>query len=69
MAKLRTESGYSQRDLTKEMGIPQRMIADYEKETKHPPTQLLPLFAESLGVATDQLLGIEPTGEKQKNEG
>jgi len=53
LAKLRMEAGYSQRDLAKELGISQRMIAYYEKETKHPPTHLLPLFAEALGVSTE----------------
>ncbi|MBN1663048.1 MAG: helix-turn-helix transcriptional regulator [Deltaproteobacteria bacterium] len=60
LARLRTGSGFSQRDLAREMGISQRMIAYYEKETTHPPTHLLPLFAKAFGVSTDQLLGIDP---------
>lgn len=66
LAKLRMEAGYSQRDLAREMGISQRMIAYYEKETKHPPTHLLPLFAGALGVSTDQLLGIEQLEKTRK---
>ena len=40
LAKLRQTAGFSQRDLAAEIGISQRMIAYYEKETQHPPTQL-----------------------------
>ena len=59
MAQLRVAAGYSQRDLAKEIGISQRMIAYYEKQTQHPPTHLLPTLAKALGVTADQLLGSE----------
>ena len=59
MAQLRAAAGYSQRDLAKEIGISQRMIAYYEKQTQHPPTHLLPTLAKALGVTADQLLGSE----------
>jgi transcriptional regulator with XRE-family HTH domain len=59
MAQLRTAAGYSQRDLAKEIGISQRMIAYYEKQIQHPPTHLLPALAKALGVTADQLLGSE----------
>lgn len=68
LAKLRMNAGYSQRDLAKEMGISQRMIAYYEKETKHPPTHLLPLFVKALDVSTDQLLGMEPLTKDKKTK-
>lgn len=32
------------------------MIAYYEGETKYPPTSILPLLAQTLGVTTDELL-------------
>lgn len=35
------------------------MAAYYETETHHPPTHLLAVFANVLGVTADQLLGIE----------
>lgn len=66
MARLRTAAGYSQRDLAAEIGISQRMIAYYEKQTQHPPTHLLPALAKALGVTADQLLGtekIKPNGK------
>jgi len=66
LARIRTEAGYSQRVLAREMGISQRMIAYYEGETTHPPTHLLPVFARALGVTTDQILGIEPLDKIKK---
>lgn len=63
MAKLRNDAGYSQRDLAKETGISQRMIAYYEKQSKYPPTHLLPVLAKALGTTADELLGID-TAEK-----
>lgn len=59
MARLRKAAGYSQRDLAAELGISQRMIAYYEKQTQYPPTHLLPNLAKALGVSADQLLGLE----------
>lgn len=61
MAKFRNKAGYSQRDLAKETGISQRMIAYYESQTQHPPTHLLPALANALGVSTDELLGVKKT--------
>ena len=66
LARLRTQAGFSQRALAKELGVSQRMIAYYEKETTHPPTHLLPIFATALGVTTDQLLGIEPVDQGKR---
>jgi len=46
-------------ELAAELGIAQRMIAYYEKQTEHPPTHLLPLLARTLRVSADELLGIQ----------
>lgn len=59
IARLRTERGYSQRDLARETGISHRMIAYYEKQAQYPPTHVLPQLAKALGVSIDQLFGIE----------
>ena len=67
MAKLRNAAGYSQRDLAKETGISQRMIAYYEKQAKYPPTHFLPILAKALGTTADELLGMEP-GNGQKKD-
>lgn len=66
MAELRSAAGYSQRDLARETGISQRMIAYYEKQAKYPPTHLLPLLAEALGTSADELLGMEKLNPKNK---
>jgi transcriptional regulator with XRE-family HTH domain len=60
LALLRKEAGFSQRAFAKELGISQRMVAYYEGQTDHPPTQLLPALVEVLGVSADELLGIKP---------
>lgn len=39
LARLRQAASYSQRDLAAEIGISNRMIAYYEKETEYPPAQ------------------------------
>ncbi len=66
LAQLRQAAGYSQRDLASEIGVSQRMIAYYEKETEHPPAHLLSLLSKALGVSSDQLLGIENVKDNGK---
>ena len=69
LARLRKEQGYSQRDLAAEIGISQRMLAYYEAQSEHPPTKLLPLLVEVLGVTADELLGIRPKKQKRAPDG
>ncbi|MBI5805549.1 helix-turn-helix transcriptional regulator [candidate division TA06 bacterium] len=59
LARLRREAGFSQRDLQAETDIPQRVIAYYEKQTKHIPAHLLPRLSKALGVTVDQLMGLD----------
>ena len=66
MARLRYAAGFSQRELAAELGIAQRMVAYYEKQTQHPPTHLLPMLAKALGVSADELLGIESSKPTKK---
>ena len=68
MAMLRNAAGYSQRDLARETGISQRMIAYYEKQAKYPPTHLLPLLAEVPGTSADELLGMKKLNLKDKKK-
>lgn len=60
LARLRNTAGLTQRDLAGEFGISHRMIAYYEKQTEHPPTYLLTLYAKTFGITTDELLGLKP---------
>ncbi len=68
LARLRQAAGFSQRDLAAEIGISQRVVAYYEKETAYPPSHLLPVLAKALKVTSDQLLGLEKTGENGKTK-
>ena len=67
LARLRTAAGFSQRSLAADIGISQRMVAYYEKQTVFPPTHLLPLLVNSLGVSADELLGIVEVKQKVTN--
>jgi len=58
-AALRTQAG-TQTELTRELGISQRMISCYEGHTEYSPAVLLPSLAELLGVTADELLSIAP---------
>ena len=58
LAELRRTAGYTQAELAEEIGISQRMVAYYEKQTEHPPSSLLPEIARALRVSTDALLGV-----------
>jgi transcriptional regulator with XRE-family HTH domain len=60
MARLRKAAGLSQRDLAKELGVTQRMIAYYEAHSEHPPAHLLPALVQLFSVSTDELLGLRP---------
>ena len=69
LARLRKEQGYSQRDLAAEIGISQRMLAYYESQSEHPPTKLLPLLVDVLGVTADELLGIRSRKPSRSPDG
>lgn len=66
LAQLRQTAGYSQREFAKEVGISQRMVVYYEKQTERIPVDLLPRLAKTLGVSTDQLFGMEKTKDESR---
>ena len=66
LAELRTAAGYTQVDLAHDVGTSGRMISYYERQTKHPPTNLLPKIAKALCVTTDELLGVKSMRRKTK---
>ena len=66
LATLRKTAGISQTALATEVGISQRMMAYYESPTAHPPSNLLPSMAASLGVSVDALLGVETSKRRAK---
>ena len=68
LARLRSERGYSQRDLARETGISHRMIAYYEKQAQYPPTHVLPILAKALGISLDQLFGMDKIKKDGNNK-
>lgn len=64
LARLRKEAGYTQQELADEIGATRRMIAYYEAESDHPPTNLLVELARALNVTTDELLGLKAAAIK-----
>ncbi len=57
LARLRKDAGYSQRLLAGEIDMSQRMVAYYEVQSACPPSHLLMVIADALGLSVDQLLG------------
>jgi transcriptional regulator with XRE-family HTH domain len=66
LARFRQEAGYSQRDLARETGISQRMIAYYEKQPQYPPMHVLSVLAGALGVPAQDFLGLKSKESKGK---
>jgi len=57
LARFRQGVGYSQRDLSRESGISQRMIAYYEKQPQYPPMHVLTVLAGVLGISHQEIMG------------
>ena len=57
LTAFRKAMGLTQRELGESVGVSYRVIAYYEKETKHPPARLIVPLAETLGITADELLG------------
>ncbi|MFC1641664.1 helix-turn-helix domain-containing protein [Myxococcota bacterium] len=63
LARLRKARGYTQVELGELLGISQRVVTYYERESGRPPGHLLPKLADALGVSVTVLLGDEPESE------
>ncbi len=59
LAKIRKQRGMTQGDLGKKIGVSQRVIAYYEKETQFIPAGNLNKIAGALNVSADEILGIK----------
>jgi transcriptional regulator with XRE-family HTH domain len=57
--KARAETGFTQREVAKETGIPLSTIAKYETERLQPDLEKLGILAEFYGVSIDWLLGLK----------
>ncbi|MCI0407734.1 MAG: helix-turn-helix domain-containing protein [Acidobacteria bacterium] len=64
LARLRKARGFSQTELGELLGVSQRVMTYYERQSERPPAHLLPRLAEVLGVSLEELLGLRPTQDK-----
>lgn len=60
IAQLRKEKGWTQEQLAEKLGVSAQAVSKWENDISCPDITLLPLLASTLGVTTDELLGIEP---------
>jgi len=61
LSLLRKENGLTMKELAKRIGTSLRAIHYYEKESKFPPVELLPLLAKEFNVTLEELLGVKAT--------
>ncbi len=59
LTRIRKAKGFTQKKLGELIGVSNRVIAYYEKETNYPPAHLIAPLSEALEVSTDELLGIK----------
>lgn len=64
LARLRKAAGFTQTELGERLGVSQRVMTYYERQTERPPAALLPTLAQALGVSVDELLGIRAVPDK-----
>lgn len=69
LAQWRREKGFSQGEFAEKIGVSQRVLCYYERETKYPPTHLLSKISETLGKSLDELMGTEQLPPEAKRKG
>lgn len=57
--ELRTERGYTQQELAKQIGVTQGAIYFWEKEINEPTAGYLLKLSKTLGVTLDELLSVD----------
>jgi transcriptional regulator with XRE-family HTH domain len=62
---MRLAKGFSQGEFAQLLGVSQRVLCYYEKETEYPPAHLLPKMASALNCSVDDLLGHTPEPAKE----
>lgn len=65
LARLRLARGLTQRQLADRSGVSQRMIAYYETHAVAPPADKASAIAKALGVAIEELVGVERSRAQQ----
>jgi transcriptional regulator with XRE-family HTH domain len=66
LAALRQAAGLSQTQLAQTVGIPQRTLSFYERESSYLPSHLLTPLAQALGVSVQTLLGHEEAAKGKR---
>lgn len=78
IAALRKNCGFTQEQLAEKLGVSPQAVSKWENDISCPDISLIPLLASTLGVSTDELLGVKPiephvvvveTEPKQKKHG
>lgn len=64
LKKARNDTGFTQREITKETGIAQSTIANYETGRTEPDIETLGILADFYGVSLDWLIGTRGGPEK-----
>lgn len=67
LARFRQGAGYSQRDLARETGISQRMIAYYEKQPQYPPMHVMTILSGVLEIPPQELLKSQESAGRPKD--
>ena len=62
IARLRKERGYTQVELAEKIGIIQTLVSEYERDKLRLHAEMLVRFARALEVSTDELLGLQSSG-------
>ena len=57
LKKARGDTGFTQREIARETGIPHSTIANYETGRTEPDIENLGILADFYGVSTDWLIG------------
>lgn len=65
LAKIRKEKGYTQQMLADALGVTQRVITYYEKESERIPAVKIAEIAKIFGMSTDELIGIAKEKQTQ----
>lgn len=60
IAMLRKQNGLTQDQLAERVGVSAQAVSKWENDISCPDISILPKLAETLGVTTDELLGVKP---------
>lgn len=64
--KAREQTGFTQREVAKEVNLPQSTIAKYETGKLEPSLETLGLLADFYNISVDWLLGTNGNNNKQQ---